>query len=1446
VVTLEDDRPAGAARVVLSQTVEGRSFSASAETGADGRYSIEGLTGPGQVVVSYRQDPPFTAGTVTLKESPTTLDVALPAPERYQVEVSLYSRSHDQTEYQGPLDIDYGTSIHLDLRVFTKSGSKLFATPQAILDAQEGEEIKVCVDGDEAGMTSSCSTVTLGANRRVQVELRMESKAAIRGRMVDSAGRPLDPSLIQQATLSRVGADGKAEYIYGYRAHNGAFDIPVAAAGRYRLAATAYSGSASFWGNATAIAEVDVADGAVVDLGDLPLSTSTWVKRSSVTASQREVPAGTRVDLRSLVHLGRIGEVHDAVARITLPAGTTLVPGSLTLGGQPAEAAVANGALEVELGDRRFAKIDDLAEGWVLRYQLATDGVTPGDDLTTTTFVRVPAENAGVPQLAATITLHVAAVTIDAPERSHTRTVELSGRAPAGAAVRLRDGTTHLGDTTTGPGGLWRLAATLPDLGNAEDHELTAAVSLDGNELISEPARVHVDERLPVLEEVLMSRPNGTQVSIDPSAGVARFPYVYGGSQIDLTLRFGGRGAVENVSGQVGLYRNQAVQTGDRTYQARVATGHQSLGGVGIDYTALPEVSDLDDERKPTEDEVRNRLPAPVADYTDPVVTDESDPATNTRRGTLTVRTPSLGPEATMRATTSIQRGVEYTPTAADFAAVRQAGVQLYGGTFDYALGADSLRVTMSGYMPEALLDGPSLSAKSIGATAIPLPPVRFVKVVYETRFTQAQTLDSLYTAAQTGDKYERLNNLLDWVSGNCDPFYSVMYRDQLQEMNKRALANDATHAGLMLAGVLLAPETLGIGTLAVWGTTFFLDKLADHFMDGAISKLVENVKDDCRNRDDDPDRNDDNNPDYPVADPVWIHDPSGYVFEAVPSNRVQGATATLFGSATPDGPFTPWDAEWYGQANPLTSDGDGRYGWDVPEGFWQVVVTKDGHETGRSQVLKVLPPHFDVNIPLVNPATPEVTEVAATAGPQPAVDVSFSRYMQLAVAADKRITVADASGAPVEGTIEPVDAEDGPTGRFARTFRFVPGRSLVTGETLAVAVDGLAASYAGSPLQAPFSAEVTVVDAPPPPPPSAGRDEADIDEDTSVVVDVLANDSDPQGDALSVTELSRPFNGTASLVGSTISYTPAANFHGTDTFTYRAGDGTSSSEPATVTITVRTVNDAPVADDEATGVEEDTTATVAVLDGDLDADGHLLRVQDLTQPAHGSATLAANGVITYIPAQNWHGTDSFTYRASDGASSSPPATVTVTVSPLNDAPVAVADTASTTTGAAVVVAVLLNDSDVDGDVLSAQPVQPPAHGTVEVTAGGLRYTPAPSWSGVDSFTYQAADASVASQPVAVTVRVDRPVTDPLVAELDDLLAKLRIPPALGARLRARVEAAVAAAASGDHLGVVREMSTYLGEVQLAEWRREITSQQAKKLRDFGAKATTKLLRTKR
>ena len=129
--------------------------------------------------------------------------------------------------------------------------------------------------------------------------------------------------------------------------------------------------------------------------------------------------------------------------------------------------------------------------------------------------------------------------------------------------------------------------------------------------------------------------------------------------------------------------------------------------------------------------------------------------------------------------------------------------------------------------------------------------------------------------------------------------------------------------------------------------------------------------------------------------------------------------------------------------------------------------------------------------------------------------------------------------------------------------------------------------------------------------------------------------------------------------------YVPAANFNGTDSFTYKASDGLMDSDVATVTITVNAINDAPVAPDDAYSTDENVVLNVSapgVLENDTDVDGHPLTASLVSDVSHGTLVLNADGSFTYTPAANFHGTDSFTYKASDGAADSDLVTVTITV----------------------------------------------------------------------------------------------------------------------------------------------------------------------------------------
>ena len=282
---------------------------------------------------------------------------------------------------------------------------------------------------------------------------------------------------------------------------------------------------------------------------------------------------------------------------------------------------------------------------------------------------------------------------------------------------------------------------------------------------------------------------------------------------------------------------------------------------------------------------------------------------------------------------------------------------------------------------------------------------------------------------------------------------------------------------------------------------------------------------------------------------------------------------------------------------------------------------------------------------------------------------------------------------------------------------------------------------------------------------PKPADDTASTPEDTAITLDVLANDTDPDGDALTVTAVTSPAHGTAEVNAeeNAVDITPDLNYNGLLTFTYTVSDGNGGTATANVTVTVTPVNNAPVASNDSLSTAEDTPLTFlgsVLLMNDTDADGDSISIASVEAGGlvHGSVAYdAATDTLTYTPAQNYHGAVSFTYTVSDGNGGTAFATVHITVTPVDDAPVAVDDTASVKAGSTVTVNVLFNDSDQgDGDTLTVKTTlaAEPAHGTAVVNPDGtISYKAASSYKGQDTFAYVLTDGtSDAQATVTITV----------------------------------------------------------------------------------------------
>ncbi|HHX8453745.1 TPA: tandem-95 repeat protein [Vibrio diabolicus] len=274
---------------------------------------------------------------------------------------------------------------------------------------------------------------------------------------------------------------------------------------------------------------------------------------------------------------------------------------------------------------------------------------------------------------------------------------------------------------------------------------------------------------------------------------------------------------------------------------------------------------------------------------------------------------------------------------------------------------------------------------------------------------------------------------------------------------------------------------------------------------------------------------------------------------------------------------------------------------------------------------------------------------------------------------------------------------------------------------------------------------------------PIATNDAIQTDEDSQVVIDVLANDSDIEGDDLSITSASvSEEQGIVEIVDGKLVFTPAENFNGNATISYTISDGELEDE-AQVSVTVNSVNDAPIALNDATITEEDTSVTIDVLPNDTDVDGDTLSIESASVPETQGKVEIVDGKLVFTPAENFNGDAEITYTVTDGTLTDQ-ATVNVTVNAVNDTPEVESNIADQTlaedfTPYSINLNTAFSDVDnVDGELSFS--VSGNSNIQVAIVNGIATITPTADWNGSETLTFTATDPSgeSVSQTVNFTV----------------------------------------------------------------------------------------------
>src|SRR5581483_3689469 len=248
------------------------------------------------------------------------------------------------------------------------------------------------------------------------------------------------------------------------------------------------------------------------------------------------------------------------------------------------------------------------------------------------------------------------------------------------------------------------------------------------------------------------------------------------------------------------------------------------------------------------------------------------------------------------------------------------------------------------------------------------------------------------------------------------------------------------------------------------------------------------------------------------------------------------------------------------------------------------------------------------------------------------------------------------------------------------------------------------------------------------------------------VTVAALANDSDPDSDTLTIVSVN-PTNGTASIVGSNVLFTPATNFLGSATVGYTITDGFGGTNSALITINV--TNRSPVAVNDSSSTAKNVPVTIAALANDSDPDNDSLAIVSVN-PTNGTASIVGSNVL-FTPATNFLGSATVGYTITDGFGGTNSALITINVT--NRSPVAVNDSSSTAKNVPVTIAALANDSDPDNDSLAIVSVNP-TNGTASIVGPNVLFTPATNFLGSATVGYTIIDGFGGTNSALITINV--------------------------------------------------------------------------------------------
>lgn len=1096
IVTDPDGQPVINALITVTQEhpVTGKLTNVSVRSGLDGDYELTLFAGEVKIQASETAHA-LTSEAVTaqiIDRETVTLDLPLIQPTGGLIELKVYEKRIGG-QWEGPLDFTRAQPYSISLIHSTFRGNNHFYSHNSYTDRNilefngfPGERVTVCILPNLVSMAQSCQSFEMDYSNNKTLEFYMQETGSwVRGGVADNGN--LDSF---SASLYRYDSD-KGNYInISHRYFNGnSFEMHVPNAGDYRLQFSRLNPET--WAYDGARIQFAIGDQEIRSLGEVELVHEKPLVDPAFSFfaadSARAVPGGM-VYLRAEYRNSNEQAIENASISIPLPEG--LEParngeGKIIVNGQAAIPSYENRNLVIPLGT---IAMSETSSALSVPIQIDPNYSQPNARLAATFNGTLEGETRE--DTLGSVILQLPEVTLDVPDHVYQPEgkAAVSGSAPPGSTVEIYDTGAWVGSAKASAAGLWKATVTLNDLGDPSIHALQAFAEVNGVRMESSQAFIDYDTAGPRLLEAAMSQlPAGRWLAFEPEmSGTATFPYtVVPGNPFAFQFRFDNPSQVENVrvymEGQQGTPVLAKLEGG--LYRAVVPVTKGTLGSVYVSYDRVQERFDEQNHER-TIEEIRKSLPPAMRDFEVESVT-PFQLVDGIYEGTAVIRLPQLD-NARMTISLRVNPDSDYEPTEDELSAADRTGLPLFDAGYESEESEMTMTNTITGVLPmdfilpkeNARVSTSALSTKASGWGAL-------------AEFTMEVHTEVTEPLGNINDVKESMNGWMEYSQ----KINKIMYNASSPYCVEGAIRNgtQAAKALLVTVGGEVAKTAIGawVGAMALEGAPGIVAGI----IGDAVSNQIDNYVDEqinavgtgynpCKEEEKKPYRQE--LPEFEwkktkIAEPKWIYDPSGYVYEGVESNRLEGVKSTVLYLDTALNRWTVWDAEPYWQTNPLETDGEGRYGWDVPPGKWKVVWEKEGYVTAESPELDVPPPQTEVHGGMISydPPTAAANSLLAAASESNSyLEIKFSKYLKTDVELEEAVTLSDAEGASIDGIAQFMNAEQSPSGEWlSDTIRFLPAVPLIAGNKYEVQIPSFyIISYAGVPMEQDLKQEVSAV----------------------------------------------------------------------------------------------------------------------------------------------------------------------------------------------------------------------------------------------------------------------------------------------------------------------------------------------------------------------------------